>query len=260
MRLKILKKHRIFVPASSHFCAQHKDASWNDYQTPMYNYSKDQVEEMVDLLLNDENLPEIRATSDDEMRTCTGLSHAQFDILLSELPTLTATYKSKDIAKVVLMAFLKRMRTGHTYDQIRYSLDLSYKTVKKYINAARASLLSDFVPKHLGFGTFSREFLIANTTEMAKRLYTSQDDTLVTIWDGTYIYCNKSQNHELQRRTYSGQKCRNLVKPMVCVSSNGLYIDIFGPFEATQNDASIMKFVFDKHADPIMNKSKPGDV
>lgn len=261
LRLDILKKDRIFIPAAARFCSQHKHSvSWANYQTSLYNYSKEQVEEIIELLMNAENSPEVRTTSDDEMRTNTGLNHAQFDILLSELPTLTATLKTKSSAKVALMAFLKRMRTGHTYDQIRFSLDLSYKTVKKYINAARTSLLSDLVPKYLGFENLSREFLLQNTTEMTKLLYRTNDDTLVTIWDGSYVYCNKSQNHEVQRRTYSGQKCRNLVKPMVCVATNGMYIDIFGPFEATKNDASIMEFVFDKYSGPIMNKSQPGDI
>lgn len=260
LRLKILKENRIFIPASARFCTQHKrEATWNDFQTPMYNYTKEQVEELIELLLDTEKPSEDRNKLSDEMRSNTGLNQSQFDILLSELPTLTATFKNKKIAEIALLAYLKRMRTGHTYDQIRFGLDLSYKTVKKYINAARTSLLCDIVPKHLGFENLSREFLIQNTTEMAK-LLCNTDDTLVTIWDGSYVYCNKSLNHELQRRTYSGQKCRNLIKPMVCVTTNGLYVDIFGPFEATQNDATIMEVVFDKYYGPIMNKSKPGDI
>lgn len=82
----------------------------------------------------------------------------------------------------------------------------------------------------------------------------------ITIWDGTYIFCDKSFNQRLQRLTYSGQKMRNLVKPMVCVTTNGYFVDAFGPYVEKMNDASIMKHILENHRAHITAKLLPGDV
>ena len=54
------------------------------------------------------------------------------------------------------------------------------------------------------------------------------------------MYCQKSENNKLQRLLYSGQKKRHLIKPFVVCARNGYIIDVFGPFAATANDASIL--------------------
>ena len=54
------------------------------------------------------------------------------------------------------------------------------------------------------------------------------------------MYCQKSENNKRQRLLNSGQKKRHLIKPFVVGSSNGYIIDVFGPFAATANDASIL--------------------
>lgn len=261
-RYKIVKEYRLFIPASARFCSQHKkDDIWINYEGVVYKYTKDQIEDLLELLLNT-NAEHSNQYTDEQMRSNTGLKLKQFHQLLSEIPSLAITLKSDELAETALMAYMKRLRTGHTYDQIRQSLGgMTHLLLKKYINAAREALLLDFVPKYLGFENLSREFLLENTTEMARYLYCQQNSqTAVIVWDGTYIYCNKSHNQSIQRQTYSVQKARNLLKPMVCVTTNGTYVDIFGPYEATMNDAAIMKSIFDKHLDTIMSKLEPGDV
>lgn len=264
-RFSILKRHRVYIPASARFCSQHNQADvWadNDYdEEGMYKYTEKQIEEMIELLLNTDAKPSVRE-SDEQMRANTGLTLSQFDQLLSEIPSLEIALKNKEVAEIALMAYLKRLRTGHTYEQIRQSLGvMSHLLLKKYINVAREALSAEFVPKYLGFENLSREFLLENTTEMARYLYCNENcETAVVIWDGTYIYSNKSRNQYIQRKTYSAQKKRNLLKPMVCVTTNGTYVDVFGPYEATMNDATIMNSIFDKHSDMIMNRLQPGDV
>lgn len=43
------------------------------------------------------------------------------------------------------------------------------------------------------------------------------------------------------------KKKRNFVKPMVITTTNGFFVDIFGPYEATKNDAKIIRHVFDNY-------------
>lgn len=233
---------------------------WMNYHAPIYKYTKAQNQDLIDLLMNESE--EKASKTEDQFRADTGLSKEQFNELLNEIPSLVSAFTDKNTAIDALTAYLTRLRTGHTYDQIRYSIGgIMPKTLRKYMEKVRTVLSTDFVPKYLGFENLSRECIVQNSTEMAKQLYCKRDDTeAVTIWDGTYIYCNKSQNHNLQRSTYSGQKLRNLVKPMICVTTNGTYIDIFGPFEAKENDAKIMENVFEKYGNIIIEKSNPGDV
>ena len=44
-----------------------------------------------------------------------------------------------------------------------------------------------------------------------------------------------------QRKSYSGQKKRHLCKPFTVCTTTGYIVDMLGPFEGTENDASIMK-------------------
>lgn len=190
-RLIILKTHRVFIPAAARFCSNHTQPdTWENYGEAIHNYTKEQIEEMLELLLN--TAPDsTKRETDHDMRLNTGLDLGQFNqLFLSLLPYLEKVLKTEDAAKTALLAVLKRLRTGHTYEQIRQSLGgMTHLTLKKYINAARDALLSEFVPKHLGFENLTREFLVENTTEMARYLYCGgSDQTAVVVWDGTYSH------------------------------------------------------------------------
>ena len=63
------------------------------------------------------------------------------------------------------------------------------------------------------------------------------------IADGTYCYIQKSSHYEFQRKTYSVQKKRNLIKPFLVCAADGTIIDIYGPYDAILNDANIMERV-----------------
>ncbi|OXA47752.1 hypothetical protein Fcan01_17179 [Folsomia candida] len=52
-------------------------------------------------------------------------------------------------------------------------------------------------------------------------LYEAPEDTLFPIFDGTYLYIDKPSDFELQKKTWSVQKNRNLVKPMMIVLEDG---------------------------------------
>jgi hypothetical protein len=78
---------------------------------------------------------------------------------------------------------------------------------------------------------------------MSKILYDLDPSQLVLIADDTYLYCEKSENSDTQRRLYSGQKKRHLIKPFVIVAENGVIIGIYGPFSATTNDAKILEII-----------------
>lgn len=115
------------------------------------------------------------------------------------------------------------------------------------------------LPIYFGINAKSRENLIEkHTTDTAKLLYDDFHNKLILICDGTYATHQKSQNHEYQRKSYSGQKKKPLCKPFTVCTSSGYVIDMFGPYEANLNDASILKMLMGTNE--LSKMLNPGDV
>ena len=72
----------------------------------------------------------------------------------------------------------------------------------------------------------------------------------------------KSRNNAVQRKTFSLQKKRSLIKPMVMVTTTGYIITIFGPFFSNfhNNDASILKHIMLNNYEDILNWTKENDI
>lgn len=233
---------RVFIPIGARICKAHPTTDefweevWNTAQLETYNAKL--IEDMVDLARSS-----VKKPAEIDIPEYTGLSVEQFGTLQLLVPTLTFTAME---AKNALLMFLIRFRKAATYEHIAKMFGVSSFKVRTYIKKTRAPLERDFVPMFLGFKNLSRDLLLQNTTESARILHGNRNpDTLITIWDGTYIYCDKSANQEFQKLTFSGQKNRNFLRPMVCTTTNGYIIDIFGPFEATKNDAKCMRSIID---------------
>lgn len=262
-RFEILQKQRFYVPKISRICQYHaENGTWNDFVPENNNYNKDQIEELVDLARSQMPMNELGSDLPNIDKVSTGIDKRNFDLLLSLIPSLPNAFNgSHNKAKEALLMYLMRLRTGDHYNRISTRFGAAHVTVKKYIDKTREALLNDFVPLELGFANLNRESLLENSTTMARELYCQgNEQKVIIVADGTYIYCNKSQNYDHQRNTYSDQKKRNFIKPMVFVTTNGRFVEIFGPYEATKNDASIMHSVFEKHDSDIMRCMQQGDI
>jgi hypothetical protein len=90
-----------------------------------------------------------------------------------------------------------------------------------------------------------RDEWLTHNTKQSKELFLKDDNQLLLIADGTYCYVQKSANNSFQRKTYSGQKKRHLVKPFLICAADGTIVDVYGPYGATVNDAPIMEDVFE---------------
>ena len=93
------------------------------------------------------------------------------------------------------------------------------------IHSARVSLMSNFVPKYLGLSHIERSKVCEDhTTDFAMVLLAdSKTDVATAVADGTYIF-RKSGDYSFQRRSYSVQKGRPLVKPMMLVATDGSFL------------------------------------
>lgn len=263
-RYETLKLHRIYIPKRCVICQQHLlHGNWHQFISLEFKYTKEYIEDMIDLLRK----PSAQQIGHSEIplenyKDDTGLSFEQFCELFDSLPTLHRYFKmNKEKSKKALRMYLTRLHRGDRYNRLFVSFKVSHQTGSTYIKRARTALLTDFVPKNLGFGAMSRKTLVESVSKMANKLYLDgKTNQAVVVADGTYVYCNKTRNYRKQREMYSDQKKRNFFKPMVFVTTNGRFIEVFGPFKATDNDAKIMQQIFDKHGAMIEEKLQKDDI
>ena len=111
------------------------------------------------------------------------------------------------------------------------------------------AIVKDFFHKIIGPSCLTREEWLTKNTVLVKESFDLAYDVLVLIADGFYIYCEKSSNNEVQRMLWSGQKTRHLVKPFVICAANGRIVDVYGPYPAKANDASIIEDILKKKTD-----------
>ncbi|CAF1060022.1 unnamed protein product [Rotaria magnacalcarata] len=121
-------------------------------------------------------------------------------------------------------------------ESIRRRIEDTFHAITIYLNDV-------LVSSNLGLNHLTRTEALSHHTTYTKAFF---GDQLLLIWDGTYVYCNKSNDHTLQRDCYSGHKSRHLVKLMSLVIPDGYVLDLIGPFYGKHNDAAISRAILDK--------------
>jgi hypothetical protein len=134
--------------------------------------------------------------------------------------------------------------------------DTSQQQISHYLCQIRNAINNEFVPQFLGAHK-GKDFFLKHNTQSVKILHDFEDDCLAIIADGTYTRLEKSTNNEFQYLSYSSQKLDNLIKPFILCCADGYFIDCYGPFQASFNDASILKYILetDEHLQKISNPS-----
>lgn len=192
------------------------------------------------------------------MKTFIGLKSVQFKQIENvTIPSLMPSFKSFDRSQMALYIFLMKLRTGHTNKQIACLFNLTPETISAWIRTVRNTVHEKWVPLHLY--NIKREDLLKSTTQLSRKLYEVGENVAVVTWDATYVFTIKSSNYEFQKKSYSAQFQRNLVKFMLCVTTNGLIAAAYGPFHATKNDATIMNEILNEERS-IFQILRNGDV
>lgn len=136
----------------------------------------------------------------------------------------------------------------------------SQPTVSKIIKAVVSALEKKFVPQFTGFGHIERDELLSeHMTKFHRKILKLASDRLIFILDGTYFYIQKPSNHDLQRKTFSMHKHRNLLKSMLVVCPDGYILAAEGLYYADghNNDSFILKNMLKKS--DILSKIQEGD-
>lgn len=151
-----------------------------------------------------------------------------------------------------------KIRSGISDISLGLKFSVSHTTIYRRLCLARELLFNDFARRNVNV-VRERNDLISHSTVLSRHLFSSNNpNTVVQIWDATYIFVQKSQNHYHQKRTYNSYKKRNFVKIMMCVLSDGLILGVFGLYTALENDASIAKKLLEKN-EPVFQNIQLGN-
>lgn len=139
------------------------------------------------------------------MEVFTGLNCDQFEQVFVKLErSLLNLYRDFTKARNALYIYLMKLRTNHTNKQIAVHFGLTHRTISTRIQQVRRIVYKDFVPNHLFH--LSRAELLKHTTQLSRDLYQKSKDTVVCIWDATYVFTIKSSNYQFQKDSFSTQK------------------------------------------------------
>ena len=246
-RQQVLKYGRKYIPKGARCCKPHLQGglmrleSIDAIPTSSARFKGSQVDDMLSLLI-DKKVPkhDFAILDDHELKVFTGRTRDQFNELAAELD-LRSSFDEK--RSTILGVYLAYLYAGFTQEQISATFTVPRKTVADYIKLGRDSL-TPFVNNNLGLQAMTRDILCEHRTSNAELLYGLEGTTkIVTVWDATYEYLPKSSNFRFQAATYSDNKKRNLLKPMVAVTPDGLIVDVFGPgnqWKANMSDADML--------------------
>ena len=167
-------------------------------------------------------------------------------------------------ARIAVACLLVKLRLGISHQVLAALFSFADKiTVSRVIYSARKPLVAHFVSRFLGFQHISRREVIEwHTRPLAMELLSDQPDRAILILDGAYIYCQKSANNVLHRRTYSMHKGRPLLKPLLVVTTTGYIVSCLGQYFADykNNDAAITKHMIYNNKENITQWSQKGDI
>lgn len=172
------------------------------------------------------------------------MTKVQFRQLLFELsltPSVVSCIEGKE--SVAILTYMVKLRTGETNVSLAVKLLVHVSTIYRRLKMAR-QLFTNFVQHNVNV-TLNRSEMISRSSVLSRSIFSPTNlDVSVQIWDGTYIFMQKTANHKYQKYTYNSHKKTNYVKMMMCGLSSGYILATFGPYrpyKATENDATLAK-------------------
>lgn len=153
-----------------------------------------------------------------------------------------------------LAMFLMLLRNNMKQEIIAYNFSTSQQVVSQAIDSVSVALEQHFVPKHLGYLHITHEeALEKHSIKLTTNVLGKSESRLCVIADCTYNYIEKPSDFELQRKTFSAHKKRNLLKPLYLVFPSGYILEAAGPYfcDAKNNDAANIRHHY-KHSDILL--------
>ncbi|CAF4389714.1 unnamed protein product, partial [Rotaria magnacalcarata] len=276
-RTLVFVKRGILVPAGSRCCSNHLYNQHLDFDS-ISQIRADQMERFIcdanrlQEILNDFRLILVNQKSfdfdnpyslnDQDYYNVTGLHRDQFDQVVKSIKSMHNSHNRS--IRVAVAIFCAKMRLGVSNDVLATMFHMCDKRViSKIIHQTTNALIKDFAPAYIGFAHISRDSVLkSHQTELASALFTDDNQQVVVVMDGTYLFIQKSMYNELQRRTYSTHKHRHLIKPMIVTTTNGYILSVLGPFfgDYRNKDAKIIQHCLLNNEQDILKWLKDDDI
>lgn len=180
------------------------------------------IEDIMNLLKSKENFLNFENVSEMPNHSChywTGLTVPQFLILFYLLPRLNVKQPKRALA-----IYLIKLRTGDSNRSLSTLFNIPRTTLELIMKKVRLCLNEDFVPNNIGVNHINHNEIANRNLRVPQALLGGPEEPItgdrpaIAIFDGTYIYLQKSTNYMFQKKTYSLHKYDNLIKPFMIVS------------------------------------------
>ncbi|KAF9423713.1 hypothetical protein HW555_001039 [Spodoptera exigua] len=259
----LIATFNFYIPRSTRVCEVHLNLNvWHlllENNNIFSNFTATQIEDIVSLAKLE--LPTFNFERVSEMQNVlchywTGLTIVNFLNLFNGLPALP--FKR---SKNALALYLAKLRTGESDRRLATLFSVSRPTLTAIFKKIRECLMNVFVPNYIGPNHLSHLDIVNRNLSIPNALFGSDNNRpAIAIFDGTYVFLQKSSNYLFQKKTYSLHKYDNLVKPFVIVSCDGHIIDVVGPYAATQTDAEIINHLFIDEESQYRQLFQPNDI
>ena len=258
----LIGKHNFYIPRNTRVCETHLNLDvWHlllQNNNIYSNFTAIQIEDIISIAKADHPTFNFEKVAEMQNVIChywTGLTIASFLNLFSILPALT--FKRP---KNALAIYLAKLRTGESDRRLATLFAVSRPTLTTILNKIRECLTQYLVPNYIGLNHMTHMDIVNRNLSIPNALFSNENRPAIAIFDGTYVYLQKSSNYLFQKKTYSLHKYDNLVKPFMIVSCDGHIIDVVGPYAATQTDAEIMNHLFQAEDSPYRQLFQRNDV
>nr|XP_022290376.1 LOW QUALITY PROTEIN: uncharacterized protein LOC111102014 [Crassostrea virginica] len=275
-RFQVFLKCEIIIPAGSRCCPNHVDDGyfkadvWSQIKASKNSllnrsFILDLAKRLRVMALQNSSRIDFESStnlSDSDYWNLTGVSKEAFNELCGSLKDVRNTPVRSTRASLGI--FLFKLKSGLSNNMLSTIFNISKSSLRRAIASVRQSLVASFVPQNLGLQHVSREEVIEkHTRPLAQTLFGSlHNSEAILVLDGTYIYIQKSNNFQFQRRSYSFHKGRPLVKVMVVVTTTGYFLTAVGPYlaDGKNNDAAILTHMFKTNVQDIQNWMHEEDI
>ncbi|OXA52003.1 hypothetical protein Fcan01_13830 [Folsomia candida] len=278
--LQVLQRHYIFIPPKNRTCASHLENNQFTNEALIQITADKQSFELsgpditkwiAQLLKHIDNKVTIldfgknSHIKPEDYHLLLGVTRDQFLELL-EICRHHIHSSSNRSVENALALFLMKMRLDLPQKVLALLFGIDgQQRVSETITRVAEVLDREFVPYNLGCGEMhlNREMAESHDSEFYHRILDTPPKSLHVTCDATYLNIQKPSNFEVQRKTFSLHKFRNLVKPMLIVFADGYILDADGPWfsDFKNNDANILEKIVNRAgAGTLLILLQPGDV
>ena len=276
LKFLIYLEKGIFCPDNARACGEHfvardsfteetlnsicLSSTWSTMTVEQFKWLTNQTRAKAKATLFDRfKDPKKFDMTDFECIRWTGFNKEELLRILGELVSMRDREERSKLQ--ALAAYLIRLRYGIPLTLLStiFGFD-DYSKTKNHCKSVESAFAKDYVPKHLGVHSHSRLQLIENeTTQMSQALFDPSRTKLILVADASYSYIQKSSYNTFQKQSYSLHKNKNLAKPFVITTTNGLIVSVTGPHLPNESDGKILEKLL-KENQPLKAILREGDI